>query len=127
MPPQAQLLSLSSSSQHPPGLSVSQPCGPAGLAGILVVPVEPPHVAAWLEEVQGFWEKPRGSVLSHAQSNAPAVPHGLEKCLPFAQVLGNHGLYWKERGFGLLRTSWGSEGCSQSDQQACEVSWGCGG
>lgn len=40
MPPQAQLLSLSSNSQYLPGLAVSQPCTPAGLAGTLAVPVQ---------------------------------------------------------------------------------------
>lgn len=63
----------------------------------------------WLEEMQGFWEKPRGSALSHEWSDAPTLPFGSEQCLSFSGTMDFTGISCKECVFGLLETSWGSE------------------
>lgn len=71
--------------------------------------------AAWLEEVQGFWEQPR--------EQSTCSPCGLELsslCTCFSVTVDFTGVSWKEFEFGLLKPSWGSEGCSQTS----EVSWG---
>lgn len=43
-------------------------------------------------------------------------------CTCFRGTMDFTGVPCKERGFGLLKTPWGSEGCSQSDQ-ASGGSW----
>lgn len=41
-------------------------------------------------------------------------------CTCFSVTVDFTGVSWKEFEFGLLKPSWGSEGCSQTS----EVSWG---
>jgi len=74
--------------------------------------------AGILGQAQGF------RAVSCCTERSIRLSHGSEQRLPFARVsvlMGFNGVTRKERGFRLLKPCWGSEGCSQSDQQASEV------
>lgn len=79
---------------------------------------------AWLEEVQDFGRSPGARCCLVPRAVHPWLGAVFSFCTCFSVTMDFTGVSCKECGFGLLKTSWGSEGCRQAEQGAPEGSWG---
>lgn len=134
MPQSALLLSLSSNLHRLPGPPVLQSCG----SWSWLIPWWSPCIShqssvgatthGW--QVLPGWRECRdfgislGSqchLLVHGKMHPSPLWLGAVVFVCVGVPVGFNGVLCKEHGFRLLKTSWVSEGCNQSDQQASEA------
>lgn len=91
-------------------------------------PAEPPQDLPGWGRCRDFGRSPGVQCCHRVQCHSalsPPWPRSVSSfCTCSGVTMDFTAISCKEHGFGLLKTSWGSEGCNQSDQQAPEVSWG---